>query len=136
MNAPTRRTRPWPRRAFWAYAGFVFIATHYPKLQVPGPGRPDILVHIGVFALWTALIIGCSFFGPALSAKNLVVSAIMAAVYSGVDELLQAIPFIRRVPAWDDWGANLIGVASATGVAALLSIRMRRTTAESGVGQA
>jgi hypothetical protein len=135
LTTPARRTDPWRRRAFWAYAAFVFIGTHYPKLVVPGAGRPDILVHIAVFALWTALIIACGFFGPPLSARNLIVSAVIAAIYSGVDELLQAIPFIRRVPAWDDWGANLIGVASATGVAALLSFRSRRAAAEAGVMQ-
>jgi hypothetical protein len=120
--------RPWVRAVFWVYAAFIFVGTHWPKLVVPGTGRPDLIAHVTVFGLWTALCIACRFFGPALSWRNIGLGALVSAVYSGVDEGLQAIPFIRRVAAWDDWGANLIGVAGAAVIAMGLRLLIAKDT--------
>lgn len=115
------------RIAFVVYALALFVATHTPRIEIPGPGRPDLLVHATVFAVWTALFIRCRFFGSLLSVANVAVSALIAAAYSGLDEILQAIPFIHRVAAWDDWAANLIGVAAAGVAAAVIGAARRRT---------
>ncbi len=124
--------RRWVRAAFWAYAAFVFVGTHWPKLEIPGTGRPDLFAHVAVFGLWTAMFIACRFFGPALSWRNIGLGALVSAAYSGIDEGLQAIPFIRRVPAWDDWGANLIGVAGAAVIAAGLRLLIAKDTPSAG----
>lgn len=106
---------------FGAYAGFQFMMTHWPSLVVPGPGRPDIVVHLLVFGLWTALLTACGCFGPPLSVRNIAVAALIASVYAGIDESLQLIPFIRRVAAWDDYGANVAGIH----LAALAALALR-----------
>ncbi len=135
--------RRWARAVFWVYAAFIFVGTHWPKLEIPGTGRPDLFAHVAVFGLWAALFIACRFFGPALSWRNIGLGALVSAAYSGIDEGLQAIPFIRRVPAWDDWGANLLGVGvAAAGAAALrlataapiLRVRKRAPEAPEGHG--
>lgn len=124
--------RPWMRTTFWVYAAALFVATHWPKLTLPASGRPDIYVHALVFAVWTGLLISAGFFGPALSARNIVSAWAIAAVWSGIDEALQAVPFIRRNAAWDDWAANLAGVTLA-GAAALIVARLsRRDPARTG----
>lgn len=120
----TRRPTPMARRAFWLYVPALFLLTHWPGAHIPMPGRPDLLAHLTIFGVWTALLISAGFFGPPLSWRNIGVCAAVAAAYSGFDEALQAIPFVRRHAAWDDWGANLLGVAAATaGAAAWRALR-------------
>ncbi len=89
----------------------IFLLTHWPKLTIPLPGRPDLVAHLVVFGTWTILCIACGFFGPWHSARNIARSVVVSVAYSAVDEALQAIPFIRRFAAWDDWCANVVGVA-------------------------
>ena len=110
MNPLGSRVRRW---AFAAFAVAVFVATHWPNLQLPGTGRPDLLVHVVVFAAWTAMLILAGFFGPPFSLRNIGMAALIAPVYAAIDEGLQAIPFIRRHAAFDDWGANVSGIAFA-----------------------
>lgn len=119
IPAPHAKAR---RAAFWAYAAILFIGTHYPKIQVPGTGRPDLLVHFVAFGLWALLLIGCAYFGPALSGRNLALCALAGTIYAAADEALQGLPFIGRVPAVDDWGANVVGILIA--VAAAASLRL------------
>ncbi len=130
--SPAPAARRWARAAFWAYALLIFVGTHWPKLEIPGTGRPDLIAHVAVFGLWTALFIACRFFGPALSWRNIGLGGLVSAAYSGIDEGLQAIPFIRRVPAWDDWGANLIGVAGAAIIAAGLRLLITKNAPSAG----
>lgn len=113
---------------FGAYAGFQFMMTHWPKLVVPGPGRPDLVVHFAVFGLWNALLIACARFGPALSWRNITASTVCASLYAGLDEGLQAIPALRRVCAWDDFGANVAGIHLVAVAALLLSMVFREET--------
>ncbi|MFM9996589.1 MAG: hypothetical protein ACKVU4_12415 [Phycisphaerales bacterium] len=114
------------RRAFFLYVPVLFLATHWPNFKIPVPGRPDLIVHAAVFGLWTAVLIACGFFGPALAWRNIGWSVPIAAVYSGIDEGLQAIPFIQRHAAWDDWCANLIGVFGVGAAASLITLTSRR----------
>jgi VanZ family protein len=121
--ARTRRT------TFGVYATIIFVLTHWPKLEVPIPvHRPDIIAHIGVFGLWTVLCVLSGWFGLWSSPRNILISAPVAAAYSGIDEWLQAIPFIRRQAAWDDFAANLAGVILGVIFASLLGLWWRRRT--------
>lgn len=124
--------RPWVRAAFWTYAAALFVGTHWPKLTIPASGRPDILVHAVVFGVWTGLLVAAGFFGPVRSMRNVVVAWAVAAVWSGVDEALQAIPFIRRNAAWDDWAANLAGVTLAAVIALVVARRAPRDAERTG----
>jgi hypothetical protein len=108
------------RVAFAIFVPTLYIATHWPKLELPGEGRPDLVVHVVAFGLWTTLIIGCGFFGPALSGRNIAASLAVATAYAAFDEATQAIPWIRRHAAVDDFAANLLGVLLACAGAVLL----------------
>jgi len=110
------------RVAFFIFALVVVFLTHWPQLQVPVPGlnRSDLVAHVGVFGIWTVLFIRCSWFGPVLSARNIVVGGLLALAYAGLDEATQAIPGVRRFVGWDDFSANMVGVG--VGVAAVLLV--------------
>lgn len=110
-------TRSWRVFLFGCYAGFVFVGTHWPALAIPIPGRPDLVVHLSLFGLWTLMCIQAEPFGPMFSLRNVLASQLVSVVYSGIDEGLQAIPIVRRVAALDDFGANTCGVLLATFVA-------------------
>jgi len=110
------------RFLFFTYATIIFTLTHWPRLNISLPiHRPDLWAHLCVFGLWTALIIASGFFGDALSTRNITLSALVAAAYAGVDEALQAIPFLHRTCAWDDYGCNSLGVGLVAVAAWLLS---------------
>lgn len=118
--------RRWVRAGFALYALVIFVLTHMPKLKIEGPiARTDLIIHMGVFGLWTLLITACEFFGPALSARNIARSGVVALVYSAFDEGTQAIPILGRVCAWDDWFANAFGVVTAV-VAMLVAGRWQQ----------
>ena len=85
------------RAAFWIYVPILFTATHWPRLEIPLPGnRPDLVIHVGAFGLWAALLIGAGFFGPPLSRRNIGAALAVAPAYAALDEGLQAIPFVHR----------------------------------------
>ncbi|MCC6661366.1 MAG: hypothetical protein IT437_10820 [Phycisphaerales bacterium] len=115
MNGPAAR-----RAAFWVYVPILFTATHWPRLVIPAEGRPDLWIHVGVLGLWTALLIGCGFFGRPLSARNIITSAVIGVLYAGLDEGLQAIPWVHRTAAWDDFAADSLGVVLAAAVALVI----------------
>lgn len=116
------------RIAFTLYAAAIFTLTHTPGVQVGGKVRVDLLAHLTVFGLWAVLLAVCAFFGPPLSWRNIRVVWPLAAVYAAIDESLQAIPFIRRNAALDDWLANVAGISIAC-LAMLAFDRIRRGTA-------
>lgn len=108
---------------FGGYVGFAFMMTHWPQLTIPLPGRPDLVAHMSLFGLWTGLCISCGWFGAPLAELNIWRSGGISLAYCGLDEYSQSIPFIRRVCALDDFGANTLGVITATSIA-LLACRM------------
>jgi len=119
-----RLVRRHARLAFWLYVPALFLLTHWPGAQVPMRGRPDLVVHTVIFGLWTALAIAAGFFGSPLSFRNIGLCGLIGAAYSAIDEALQAIPFVRRHAAWDDWLANLTGVAAAAVGAIVLRLAL------------
>ncbi len=111
------------RVVFAVYAAVLFALTHWPKLEVPGPEvvRPDLFAHVGAFGLWTLLLERCGWFGAPGSARNLVRSGGVAAVYVLIDEGLQAIPIVQRHVSWSDAGANVLGVGAGLAVASVVA---------------
>ena len=117
------------RVAFVIYALTLVTLTHWPRLELPTDiiERPDLVAHLGAFGLFTLLLIAASFFGPSLSRRNILRSALIAAIYAPVDELTQSLPGVNRTTSALDLLANLTGVALATLAAlALAKIRQRR----------
>lgn len=96
---------------FALYAALLFTLTHWPNLAIENDFyRPDLVIHMGTFGLWAALCTFCAFFGPALSVRNVLLSGLVAGLYACVDEALQGFTFLHRHAAWDDLGADMLGV--------------------------
>jgi len=103
----------WPflrRLAFVGYAMALFVATHWPALKIEGTGRPDLWIHLGAFGLWTLFLINARFFGPSISVRSILIAGGIGVVYAAIDESLQAIPWVRRHAAVDDFVADCGGV--------------------------
>ena len=120
--------RTW-RTAFVCFAGAVFIATHWPRLTVPGPGGTDLVAHLVVFSAWTVLLGLTGWCGPRFSVRGVGLGVLIALAYAGVDEGLQAVPILGRTCSWSDYGANALGVALAS--AGLLVVGWKRRAATS-----
>jgi VanZ family protein len=119
---PSRRIR---RRVFWLYAAALFVGTHWPRLELPPTiiERPDVLVHMSAFGLWTLLLAGSEYLGSLRSRRAILWCGLIALANAALDEALQAVPFVQRTAAWDDWLANAAGVVVAT--AAMLAAPRR-----------
>lgn len=131
------RARRWVRAAFWVYAIVLFVGLHWPALDVriEGVERPDLIVHLGAFSVWSLLLWATGYAGAIDRWGTLLIVALMACGYAALDERLQAVPWIRRNCAWDDLQANWMGVGIGVIVAAVivgLSGRGKRTMNERG----
>lgn len=131
MNDPTSSVSPETpripvsvrRAVFVIYTLTLLLATHWPQLSIKGPiQRPDLVIHVGAFGLWTLLLILAAFFGRPLARRNILASTAVGAVYAPLDELSQGLPGLHRVVALDDALANLLGVSLAGGACLTLSL--------------
>ncbi|MBX3375504.1 MAG: hypothetical protein KF678_00700 [Phycisphaeraceae bacterium] len=102
------------RTAFFLYAVVLFGATHWPALRIEGSGRPDLIVHLAAFGLWTLALNLAGFWGPRFSVRNVLISGAVAVMYAAFDEGTQAIPALQRTAAWDDYLANVSGIVLAS----------------------
>jgi len=114
------------------YWPLLFLATHMPRVEIDKRGLdgipPDKLIHFGIFALLTVLIVLARPAGrSATAARNVLVGVAVAAVYALVDELTQT--FVGRVIDPWDLVANYLAVA-AVGVAMLADADGGRDVAE------
>lgn len=101
------------RTLFALYAAAVLIATHWPRLHVPGAeAGSDKLAHFAAFFLWTLLAF-TALFPPAFTRRSLNRSALFAAAYALLDEASQLIPAVGRQASVLDGVANVIGVLAA-----------------------
>ncbi len=112
---------------FLLYAGALFTLTHWPRLtlDVPGVERPDLFVHMTAYGLWTALLLISGLFGSAQTRAGVIGAGLFALLWSGLDELSQALPFVHRQASWDDALANWSGVALALSIAVALLFRSK-----------
>jgi VanZ family protein len=113
---------------FVLYALVLFVATHWPNLRIESDviERPDLLIHLGAFGLWALLLQLTGLLGPPRSPRTALKTFGVGALYAAVDESSQAIPILGRTAVWDDYVANVVGVAlgAAAGcVAARLVLR-------------
>ncbi len=116
------------RSLFMVYALALVIGTHLPGIRIEGPiQRPDLLVHVAAFGAWAFLLMLCRFFGAPFSARNVLISAAVALVYAGLDELSQGIPGLNRTVAIEDFLAGAVGVVGSVVVAGLAAVARRRT---------
>ncbi len=118
------------RLTFAAYALALVVGTHWPRLDLHDAPlqASDKVLHFVAFFFWTVFLTAAAFFGPALSRRNRLRAAAIAAIYAPLDELTQAIPGVNRAVSALDLAANLGGVA----VAALLLALTARLARSSG----
>jgi hypothetical protein len=120
LNAlPARGLR---RAAFLLFTLALIVATLWPRLKLPGPENTDKVTHVLAFGLWTLLLVLASYTGPLGSRRNLLGSALIAPIFAGADELAQLLPGVHRTCAWDDYAANLIGIAIGLGAGLALGL--------------
>ena len=116
------------RIVFLVFALALVTGTHWPALRIGGSiARPDLLIHVAAFGMWTALLMLCGFFGSPFSTRNVLISAGVAVVYAAIDELTQGIPILQRTVSMQDFLANVIGIGCATILAGLASLSIRRS---------
>lgn len=120
----TNALRVWRRLAVMSTV-VLFLATHWPLGEFAREwAGSDKLIHAAVFAVLTSL------WWNAQLTRRLSWLVVAMALWAGFDEVTQLVPFIHRHTAWDDYVADLVGIAM---VAA--NIRLRRSTVHSAPGQ-
>lgn len=114
------QARSLARAAFWLATLAILTATHWPGLSVEGPvDRTDLVVHVGVFAVWSTLL-GLAY------RPGLRVHLPVALAFAVFDETTQ--PLFNRTFDWLDLAADALGVLIGTGLAAVVHSRRARPT--------
>lgn len=118
------RHRQTLRILFWVCAAALFTGTHWPALEVhvPGIDRPDLIVHFVLFGGWFGLFWLTGYVGEPLRIRSILIAAVVSCLYAGFDEGLQAIPWIRRTCAWDDYAANCTGIGIGVVIAVIATL--------------
>lgn len=102
--------RSWYLRILPAYWLFLFLATHLPRLQTPGPPQSDKLLHFVAFALLTFLFWrACESASCTLGPWFVWIALPVLVAYAGIDEYLQQ--FVGRGSDWEDFVADVVGIA-------------------------
>ncbi len=104
------------RAGFVVYALGIFVATHWPQfsIDVPGVERPDLFIHLAVFATWAVLLNLTGWLGEPRTVRTPLRVLPIALVYAAIDESTQALPIIARTAAMDDFLANAAGIVLGT----------------------
>jgi hypothetical protein len=122
------RHRTHIRIAFWLYALALFTATHWPALEVHVPyiQRPDLIVHFTAFGTWFAILWATGYVGKPLAHATVLRAFLIACAYAALDEGLQAIPWVHRDCALDDYLANCGGITLAAIGASIITLLSKR----------
>lgn len=119
--------RRWYLGLLPAYWVFLFCATHFPKLRLPGaPPDSDKVLHLGAFGLLAFVF--WRFFeaqGQRPSKKFVLGAAVTLLGYAAIDEYLQQ--FVGRSTDLGDWIADAGGIVIVLAVLSFLA--WRRPTA-------
>lgn len=124
MSDPLPRTR-WDHAALIAlpvYWILLFIATHYPRVAIPGEiPHSDKLIHFSAFGLLAFLFWRFQQARRAIGKRFLWTAGLVLVVYAAFDEYLQQ--FVGRFTDPADFIANAAGIVV---VLAILELRRRR----------
>ena len=101
-----RAVRSW-RAAFLAYVIGLETATHWPRLDLGESGPSDKTIHLVAFGMLTALLWRAHWLG------RLGAVVFIALIWSAYNEISQGMLPIGRTSAWQDFFANVLGVALA-----------------------
>lgn len=97
---------PW-RIAFVSYASALTIATHWPQLELTGPGgseAPDKLLHLFAFGGFAFLLVQTRWL------RRVWITGILAVIWTLLDEITQSLPVLGRQSSLIDVLAGELGV--------------------------
>ena len=80
-------------------------------------------------------VAGTGLLGPWRSRRTISLAVVVAIAYAAFDESTQAVPFIRRYAAWDDFAFNVVGILAVGAGAYGLSRYLGRTGRGRGKGR-
>jgi VanZ family protein len=138
-GARGKRAYRWVFRLLVLYMVAMFVATHIPRLETRFPGlrtwfERDKMIHFGIYFGFTMLL---AFFlalrktdralRTGVSALGYLAIAIFVAMFAAADETTQ--PLTGRQLDFDDWVADMIGMASALVVFSLIQVYRHRPLA-------
>lgn len=130
MNNPTNRMRTLFRVGLAVYTMALLTATHWPGLTIKGPvSRTDLVIHAGVFCVWTCLLFWSGFVGVggryrrSCLKRRLIWTGVAGVCFGAFDELTQ--PMFSRVADPLDVLADWFGVLVGCGVIWMM-VRMKR----------
>lgn len=126
-----RNERPYEpecRALFVFFTAALVLATHWPGLEIRGPiDRTDLIIHAGVFCVWTWLFYGSGFLlGGRLMRcprRRLIWTGVVGVCFAVLDETTQ--PLVRRVFDPLDLVADSFGVVLALAVIAIAERQLR-----------
>lgn len=116
-----REPNPWrsvARAALVIYTLALLTATHWPGLAIRGPiNRIDLVIHCGVFCIWTCLLFASRLFtvGDCMK-RRLIWTGVAGLCFAVFDETTQ--PLFSRVFDWWDLLADAVGVLIGLGLVA------------------
>jgi len=110
------------RALFVFFTAALLVATHWPGLSVEGPiDRTDLVIHVGVFCVWTILLYGAGFVAAgglcSCGRRRLVWTTVAGLCFAVFDETTQPL-FGRMFDLWD-LAADCVGVLLGVGLIAL-----------------
>lgn len=114
------------RRVVVVYWLALTAGTHWPSLRVgrPGPIPVDKILHALAFCGLAGLLMLTRWLDgaapSAFTARNINRCAALALLLAALDELTQAWWRLDRFAQWDDFAADVVGIALAWLVAMLL----------------
>lgn len=118
--------RRWYLQCLPAYWVFLFLVTHFPKLQLPGaPPSSDKVLHFVAFGglaflFWRFL----EAQGMRMTPRVVAFSAVVLVIYAAIDEYLQQ--FVGRSTDLEDFLADVGGIVIALAVLSALALRRPR----------
>jgi VanZ family protein len=124
------------KRTFWDRAALValplywialFIATHYPRVRIPGEiPHSDKLIHFGAFGLLAVLFWRFVQARRPIGNRFVWVATTVLIPYAGLDEYLQQ--FFGRYTDFNDFIANTVGIVVALAVLETRRVLRKRRT--------
>jgi len=116
-----RGLRVWRALALGGVLG-TLVATHWPRLQLSGEAPSDKVLHAVTFGVLTLLVART---GWCVRRWQLVVVMIL---FASFDEWTQSLPPFHRHTSWNDWIADLVGIAVCVFLLACAEPQQHQTT--------
>lgn len=132
-TTPAIRGSRWTFRLFAAatvaYTCVLVFATHYPKPQeLLGANAPsDKTLHVTAYAVLATLVGLTLAAAGRWTGRAITRAAVGIAIFGGLDEITQPLPWFRRAADPLDWILDLGGIALGFAAVAVLVAVWRRT---------